>query len=283
MPKIAIVTDTDTSLSEEVAAQHGIRQVPIVVVFGEESLDVGQDINDKSAFARIDAEGKSPTTSAPSPGKFAEAFKAAFNEGADSVICFTVSGEVSATFSSATNAAEMIDGDVTVVDTKSITLGQGFMVMAAAQAAAAGKSKEEVIAVAENTRNRTHLFAALATLKYLAMSGRVGHLAAGIAGMLSIKPILTIRDGKLDLLERVRTRKKSWGRVFELTKEALGDKKIEQIAIVHVDALDDAKEFEKRLRVAVPSCPDEIMVTELNPGMSIHTGRGMVGVSFVTE
>ncbi|MCJ7717746.1 MAG: DegV family protein, partial [Anaerolineales bacterium] len=100
-------------------------------------------------------------------------------------------------------------------------------------------------------------------------------------GVLNIKPILTIKDGKLDLLEKVRTRKKAWSRVLELTEAALGEGEIEDIFILHVAAKKDADEFEKLLREAIP-CPDVIPLTELTPGLSVHTGAGLVGVAFTT-
>jgi DegV family protein with EDD domain len=285
MKKISIVTDSDASLPEDVAAKYNIRQVPITIHFGEEVLETGIDIKERALFERINRDGVLPTTAAPSPGKFAEAFKAAFEEdGADAVICFTVSGEVSATFDAARIAAEelMPDKDITVVDTLTLTMAQGYQTLAAAEVAAAGGSVDEAVAAAKSIGGRSHLYAALSTLKYLAMSGRVGNLAAGMASMLNIMPVLTIRDGKLDMLEKVRTRKKAWARAIELAVEAAGDKAIERMSVVHVDALDYAAEFEELLRENL-DCPDEITVADLTAGLSVHSGPGFVGVVFVTE
>jgi DegV family protein with EDD domain len=235
MSKIAIVTDTNTSLSSEFAAQHNIRQVPITVLFGDEILETGIDIHDTTLFERIDREGKLPTTSAPAPGKYIQAYQEAFEEGADEVICLTVSSEVSATFAAALNAANMLpDRKITVVDSRSLSMGQGFQVLAAAEAAKTGASTEEILAIATDIEQRSHFFAALSTLKYLAMSGRVGQLAAGMASVLNIKPILTIQNGKLEMLEKVRTKKKAWGRAVELALTALGKGRIERMAIVNV-------------------------------------------------
>jgi DegV family protein with EDD domain len=280
---IAIISDTDTSLPASSLNEYGIRQVSITIHFGEEILKACSDITDEQLVERVKQEGKLPTTAAPSPGDFSEAYREAFENGADEIICLTVSGDVSATYAAAVTAKELHPGkEITIVDTKSISMGQGFMVLKAAELAREGKNREEILAAVKHVRNRTHLFAALDTLKFMAMSGRVGHLTAEMAGVLNIKPILTIKDGKLELLEKVRTRKKAWNRVLELTATALGDDEIENVFILHVAAKQDADEFEKMLRDAVP-CPVEIPLTELTPGLSVHTGAGLVGVAFTTK
>ena len=283
MPSTAIITDTDASLSAEVAARHGIKLVPIMIHFGEESLKSDVEIDDAGLFARVDREGELPTTSAPAPGQFAEAYEEAFSEGAEKIVCICVSGEVSATYGAAVVARDMFpDRDISVVDSRTLAMAQGFVALAAAEAAAEGASVEEIITHATDVGKRSMLYAYLSTLKYLAMSGRVGHLAAGMATILNVKPILTVQDGKLDLLERVRTRKKASARVIELTAQALGDRPAERMAIVHVAVPDKAREFEAQLRASL-NCPDEILIAGLSPGLSVHSGAGMVGVVAVAH
>ena len=281
MSEIAIVTDTDASLPAELMQHFGIYPVPITVQFGEESFQSGVDIDDASLFARVDREGRLPTTSAPAPGKFLEVFQQALADGAQQVLCFTVSKEVSASFDAAVNAARMLpDGAVTVVDTRSLSLVQGFMVLAAAEALQEGADAAESLARAAAVGEQTHLFAALSSLKYLAMSGRVGHLAAGFADLFNVKPILTIRDARLEMLERVRTQRKAWTRLLSLSAEAIGPRPVLRMGVVHVNAPQAAEDFITQLRLNLP-VPEEILVAELTPGLSVHTGAGLVGVAFV--
>ena len=281
MSHIAIITDTDSSLPLELAMKYKILQVPILIQFGNESFRDAFDINNSTLFTRIDREGKLPTTAAPSPGQFADTFKAAFDSGADSVLCFNISSEMSATFASARQAASMFTGKrIEVVDTYSLAMGQGYMILAAADAVAQGASIDEAIRAAEDVRSRTYIFGALSTLKYIAMSGRVSQLAASMAGFLDIKPVLTLQNGKLELLEKIRTQGKSWNRAVELSVEKAAGRKIEKMAVLNVNAPDAARQFESLLRAALP-CPDEIIITELTPGLSVHTGSGMVAVVFI--
>lgn len=281
--KIAIISDTDTSLPVRSLEEFDIRQVSITIHFGEETLKACSDITDEQLVERVKKEGVLPTTAAPSPGDFSIAYQDAFDKGADEIICLTVSADISATYQAAVSAKDLLPGkEITVFDTKSISMGQGFMVLKAAELAQAGKSKDEILAAVEDVRDRSHLYAALDTLKFMAMSGRVGHLTAEMANILNIKPILTIKDGKLDLLEKVRTRKKAWSRILELTEESLGDGEIESIFILHVAANEEAKQFEKLLRERV-TCPEDIPLTGMTPGLSVHTGAGLVGVAFTTR
>ncbi len=282
MTQIAIVTDTDSSLPFDVAKKNNITLVPVLIQFGDESYLDAYEINNDVLFKRIDKSGKLPTTTAPSPGQFVQAFEQAIKSGADEILCLCISSEMSATYLSARQAAGMFpEKRIEVIDTRSLAMGQGYMVLAAAEAVARGASIAEAIAAAEDLRSRTHLFGALATLKYIAMSGRVSQLAAGMAGLLDIKPILTIQNGKLELLEKIRTQQKAWKRAVELSIEKAAGHKIEKMAILNVNCPEDASRFQTLLHSDLP-CPEEITCAEITPGLSVHTGAGMVAVVFVT-
>ncbi len=283
MSKIAIITDTDTSLPNDLAAANGIRQVSQNIHFGQEVFLSNVDLDDKKLFERIDREGKLPKTAAPAPGKFAEAFQAAFASGAEQIICLCVSSTVSATYNVAVMARELMpDRDISVIDTQSLSMGQGFMALVAAEAVQAGATKDEAVAQALDLRGRTFVFGALSTLKYIAMSGRVGHLAAGLATLLDVKPILAMKNGKLDMLEKIRTRRKAWERVVELTVQTTQGKSIERAAMLHVCALDQAQQLEGLFRERL-ALPEKLIYAELTPGLSVHTGSGLVGISFVVR
>ena len=283
MPNYAIITDTDSSLPQDLAARHAIRQVAINLQFGDEMVRAVEQLDDAGLFVRIAQTGRLPTSSAPTPGQFAQAYRDAFADGAGGVVCFCVSSKGSATFEAAQKACDLLPGrDITVVDTHSATMAQGFMVLAAAEAAAAGASREEIRAAARAMGKRTFMFAALGSLDYLAMSGRVTGLTASMALLLDIKPVLTMRDGTLEVLERVRTEKKAWSRVIELAADAAGGRPADKIAIVHADARRAAQRFEKQLRAGMP-CPDEIILADLTPGLSVVSGPGLVGVVIVTQ
>lgn len=282
---IAIITDSDSSLPYGLAQKYNIKQVPITIQFGEDIYKTEIDINDQKVFERIDKEGKLPTTAAPSPGNFADAYREAFEkEKADAIICFCVSSEISATYSAAKLAAEECSAKkrIEVVDTRSLTMGQGYMAIVAAEAARAGEKVEKIIEMAHALRGRTHVYGALSTLKYLSMSGRVSHLAAGMAGMLNIKPILAVQNGKLDLIEKVRTRRKAWARVIDLVKQDVGSSRIERMCFLHVTAEREAQEFKQLLQASI-KCPAETPFIPLTPGLSVHTGAGLVGIAFVVE
>lgn len=281
MPHYAIIADTDSSLPPSLAEEHGIGLVPIQIQFDDGTTYNDLTLDNARLFARVDREGRIPSTAAPAPGAFQTAFEAALRGGAAGVICCCVSSAVSATYGAAVLAAESLGGaDITVVDTGTLSMAQGFVALAAAEAAQQGATKEEILGVAATVGERAKLYGALSTLKYLAMGGRVPHLAAGMAGLLNIRPILGVQEGKLDLLEKVRTRQRAWARLVFLCREAVGPAQIPRWALLHVNAEPEALALGEPLRSEL-ACASEPLVVPLNPGLSVHTGAGLVGVALV--
>lgn len=283
MSKISIITDTDSSLPPELAAQYGIQQVPITIQFGDETYETSVNINDKTLFEKIDAIGKLPTTAAPSPAAFKTAYDKAFAEGADSIICIVVGSKISRTYDSAVTACEEFpDKLITVLDSEYLSLGQGYMVLAAAEAVAAGATHEEALQAARDILPCLHLYGSLTTLKYLAMGGRIGKFPANMANLFDIRPVMTMIDGKLGLLEKVRTHRMAMNRLVQLLEKSVKDKEIVRAGIVHVNNLEDAKLLESRLRADLPM-PAKILIAEFTPGLSVHGGTGLVAAVLVTK
>jgi DegV family protein with EDD domain len=282
MTNIAIITDTDSSLPPELAEKYSIIQVPITIHFGEETYTTGQDIDDEKLFSLIDQYNQLPTTSAPPPDGFVKAFQHAFDNGADEIICICVSSKISATYNAAVTAREQfLEKDITVLDSLNLCMAQGFMVLAAAEAAKNGANREEIVSIVEGIGSRVSVYAALPTLKYLAMGGRVGKLAAGFADTFNIKPILTSRDGKLELLEKVRTQKKAEQRLIELFKISVEGKTVEKMAMVHVNNKQGAGNLLQHIRSETP-IPNDVLMAEFTAGLSVHAGSGVIGFVVIT-
>ncbi len=278
-----VITDTDSNLPLDLAKKFNIVQVPITVQFGDESFKDCFEIDNPTMFARIDKTGKLPTTAAPSPASFSTAFHEAFASGADSIICVTVGSAISRTYESAVVAANDIPGrKITIIDSEHLSLAQGFVAITAAESLLSGASHDEAVAAARDLIPRTYLYGALATLKYLALGGRVSNLAANMGNLLNIKPILTMKNGKLDLLEKVRTNKVAMQRIVELAVNSVGIREIERAAILHVVNPSGAEELKSLLGRSI-KLPAETLLVDFGPGLSVHTGSGMVGYALVAK
>lgn len=283
MSKIAIVTDTDSSLPIKIAEKYHITMVPIPIQFGDRTFITGEDIDDEKLFEMIDTQNALPTTSAPSPNAFQMAFQSAFDQGADQIICICCSSKVSMIYDAATLAAKMFPKkDISVIDSKQLCLAEGYQAIIASEAASRGVGKDEILDQLEDLRKRIHVYGALPTLKYLAMGGRVGKLAAGFADTLEIKPILTSIEGKLDLLEKVRTWKKARERLLELANECTEGKTVERLALIHVNNPKGAAQLGEML-AEIFTLPEDIITAEFTPGLSVHTGTGVIGFVLITN
>lgn len=272
---VRVVTDSACDLPASIADELAIDIVPLTIRFGEEEFVDRRDLTPQQFWARMNKSPVLPETAAPSPGAFEEAFRKAAAEGAEGVVCINLSGQLSATIQSAQLAAEAVKGvvDVRVVDSRSLTLGLGNLVIAAGRAAQAGKSADDVVAVVEDLVPRTRTIAALDTLENLKKGGRIGGAQAMIGSMLSIKPIIRI-EGAVEQESKQRTRSKALAYLVDKVK---AERKVEHLAVVHGDAPD----LEQFLDLLAPVFPrDEITVAQIGPIIGAHGGPRLIGVTY---
>jgi DegV family protein with EDD domain len=276
VPNVAIVTDSTSDLQPERAAELGIRVVPLLVRFGTQEFRSGVDLSTADFWTRMLApDAPFPTTAAPTPGAFAEAFADAFAAGAESVVCVTIGSRMSATFASAEIAAKEHPGrEIHVVDSTSVSMGVGHLVMLGVELAAAGRTGAAIAATLRERAADVDLYVAFDTLEYVRRGGRLSPARAAIGTMLSVKPIITVVDGVVETADRVRTRAKARERVAEL----LTARPVERIAIIDVFA-DDIEAFRDMVVGRLPGGVDPayVSVNLVGPSVGPHVGPGAVG------
>ena len=271
---VRVVTDSAADLSDELVKELDVTVVPLTIRFGAEEFVDRQDLTPEEFYARCAASPVLPETAAPSPGKFEEAFRAAFDDGATSVVCITISSGLSATMASAQNAARALEGrDVRVIDSRSVTWGLGSQVVAAARAAQSGASADEIVAMVEDMVGRTRVYGTLDTLENLKKGGRVGNAQALIGSLLSIKPLIAV-EGVVEEAGRARTRSKALKALVEKVREAGA---VENVGVMHGDA-PDIEEFVNLLAEVHPR--DQIHVGEIGATIGVHGGPRVIGVTF---
>jgi DegV family protein with EDD domain len=272
---IRVVTDSACDLPTAVAEDLAIEIVPLTIRFGDEEFVDRRDLSPSEFWARCANSPLLPETAAPSPGAFEQAYRAAADQGAEGVVVVTLSGEVSATIQAAELAAQAVQGDipVRVIDSKSVSMAQGLVVIAAAEHAAGGKGIDDVAGAASDMIPRIRLYGALDTLENLKKGGRVGSAQALLGSMLSIKPIVELRDGKVEPESKQRTRSKALAYLVEKIREA----NIEKLAVLHGSA-PDLEEFLDMVAAVYPR--DDIIVGEVGSVVGTHAGPRVMGVGF---
>ena len=276
MPGVAIVTDSAADLTPERAASAGIRVVPLIVNFGRESFRAGVDLSTDAFWTRMTApDAPFPTTAASSPGTFQEAYEAAFADGADEVVSVDVAETLSATIKSARIAADMLPRKtIKVIDSGTASMGIGLLALMASELAAAGQTASDIAATLERRKRDIDLFVALDTLEYLKKGGRISGAQAAIGTLLSVKPIITVKEGKVETADRVRTRGKARERVLEL----LSSRPLERLAILYTPPA-DAHAFRDELVKRIPGGidPANVSVQPVGPSVGPHIGPGCIG------
>lgn len=210
---IRIVTDSSSDIPSRLVSDLDIAVVPLTIRFGDEEFVDGVELSTEQFWDRLAARQSLPETAAPSAGSFVETYERLAAEGADGILVITISAELSATHQAAVIGAEKVDVPVKVLDSRSVSMGLGLQVVAAAEHAASGASLDTVSAAAVGRVDEVSLLAALDTIEYLKRGGRIGGASALVAGLLDIKPIITVREGAIDGAGRVRTRSKAVERI----------------------------------------------------------------------
>ena len=275
MKRVKVVADTTADIPSDLAKELGIRVVPYCIQFGTETFYEGQDLSREEFHRRI-AAGVFPKTSQPPIGKFVEVFQELARE-ASAIICVTLTSAHSGGYGAAMAAKEMVPGvPIEVVDSRAISMGSGFLAVTAARAAAMGKSLGEIMPTVLSMRDRLHHYIAVDTLKYLQMGGRVSAFQSMLAAVLSVKPILYVKDGVLLPCERVRTRVRSLERIVEITETALGTLLPVRIAVLHDQAAEECRQVLEALKSKLDV--RESFMGDLSLALTAHSGPGMVGV-----
>lgn len=273
---IAVVTDSSSDLPADLAAAHHVGVVPLSIRFGDDELVDRRDLTPAQFWARCAASPELPQTSAPSPGAFEAAFRAASAYGADGVVCVTLSSKLSATIEAAHAAAKALEGKVAVrvVDSRSVTMGLGMIVLATARAGADSSDLEQVASLAGELAGRTRVYGTLDTLENLKKGGRIGAAQALLGSILSVKPVIEVRDGAVEPGPRQRTRARA---LAFLADRVAADRPPGDVAIVSGEA-PDVDVLRSLLAPHVGA--DRIVVADLGAVIGSHTGPRTIGVAY---
>ena len=275
---IRIVTDSTCDLPQELIQKYRISVIPMYVNVGLKTYRDGIDLSRQEFYTRLPDFKPAPTTAAPSPENFRQIYEQLAGEGATEILSIHISIKLSGVYEIAMQAArEITTIPVTAFDSRQLSLGTGFQVLAAAQAAEAGCSMSEILVLLESQIVRTHAFAALDTLEFLRRSGRMNFAISFLGTLLQIKPFLKMYNGE-PTAERTRTRKGAMKRLVELLEQA---SPLEKVALVHTQAADRAKALLEEVRALLPA--GEILVAEINPVLGAHIGPGVVGFVCISK
>ncbi|MBN1964777.1 MAG: DegV family protein [Anaerolineae bacterium] len=277
---IKVITDSVCDIPPEVAAALDITQVPAVVNIGAQSyLDDGVQLTREEFYRRLPMLRELPTTSGCPLGLVEQAIRARAAE-ADHLILITAPAQFSHIYSTFRTAAEaLVPGRYTLIDSHQITMGEGFLVLAAAEGAANGVPLAEIVAHLEDMRARIHIFGVLSTLDNLRKSGRVGWIAALAGTLLNIKPVLELTQGEVDRLALVRSHKQALKRLVEIVSDHAP---LERLAVLHTDYPVGAQRLLDQLADLMPP-QHEVLAVNLNPALGTHLARAGLGVALLTE
>ena len=281
MSNIAVVTDSTTYMPPELVKKYSISVAPQVLIWGDQTYKDGVDIESLEFFTRLKTAKVMPTTSQVSVISFQEIFQDCVDKGKE-VLALLVSSRLSGTVQSAMQAKELMGAageKVHVVDSQSVAMALGFQVLAVARALEDGASLQDAIALAEKSYQNTGVCFAVDTLEFLHRGGRIGGAQRFLGTMLNMKPILAIQDGRVEGIDRIRTKNKAHDRVLELVTEKIAGRTPVRLATLHANAAEDAKTLLARAEQLLH--PVESVFTEVSPTVGTHAGPGTVGLAFM--
>ncbi len=281
MQKVVIVTDSIACLTRELVAQYGIVIVPISIYFRDKVYRDWVDITPTEAYEMVLQDPESFKTSPASPGRYLEAYHQASNQ-TQNILCVTLSSKLSTGYDMACVAKEQAKIElpqvsIEVVDSQMVTAAQGFVALAAARAAAAGKGLAEVVKAAEEIRSRATFVILLDTIRYVYRTGRIPKVAARVGSMLNIRPILTMSSGLVRFSGAVRSREGGINRILRIMRDKVGQGAV-HVAVMHAYAPEEAERLKERVSAEF-NCV-ELWLTEFSPVMGYATGTGTLGFAF---
>lgn len=276
--KIKILTDSTADLDSQWVERYSIHVVPVFVNFGMESFaDDGVALPRSEFYVRLANVTELPTTAAPPTGLIEQAFRETL-QTADHVVAITVASTLSSVHDGMVLAATNVASDkITVLDSGTLSMGLGWQVIAAAMAAQNGADLDTIKSAAGQTRQRCQVYAALDTFEYLKKGGRVSWLTAGLGSLLQIKPVISVKDGKVEAAGRVRTFKKAFDEMVRLAKIQAP---LERLAVLHSNAPDRAEQLRQALSDIAPSA--DVVIADVTTAVGTHVGPGAIGLATVS-
>ena len=275
--KIAILADSSCDLPQDIVDRFGINILPLKVVYGDKVYSDRIDIQPDDVYKNMPEN--IPTTSMPSPDEVKQMLETIREQGFTHVLAFALSSNLSGTYQTMKLAVSQISNMmVETFDTKTLSMGTGWMVMEAAQSVVDGLDFKEIINKINSIKPKIHVYYVLETLEYLRKGGRIGYVAGMLGEFLHFKPIISVNEeGRYYTYSKTRGRKKSLQRLVEIIEEACRDKKI-QLAVMHGGAREEAKQVLEKLK-NLPNI-ENIIFSDISPALGVHTGPGLVGVSY---
>jgi DegV family protein with EDD domain len=281
MTKVAVMTDSTAYLPDNLVKSLSITVAPQVLIWGEDTFRDGVDIMPDEFYKRLKTAKVMPTTSQVSIGDVKSSFETLLESGYD-VLGIFISSKLSGTIQSATQARELLPkaaDRISIVDSDSTAMAMGFHVLTAARAAQAGASLAECRQLAEESRAHTGVYFVVDTLEFLRRGGRIGGAQALLGSALNIKPILELRNGRIESIEKVRTKGKAIDRMIDLVVQRVGDRKPVRLATLHANAEVEAREALEKATLQLH--PDETVFASVSPVIGTHAGPGTIGLAFM--